>query len=317
MIHPEYEYLKLLAKLLKNGKGKKTRGIHGGKSLFGYQMRFDFRHGFPVLTTKKMPWKIMTRELLWFISGSSNIRKLQEKGIKYWDDFADTEGNLGPVYGVQWRKWPAFTPLTQPKPDFYAHEMSETDSFKSDFPKPKYWVDENGDKHEFDNKVGLYQRTELDQLKWAISEIKNNPDSKAIIVQAWNTAYLDSMRLPPCHTMFQFDVTKGKLRLHLYQRSSDVFLGLPFNITQYALLLAMVAHVTGLEAREFVVSIGSALLYYNHIEPAKEQLKRKPYPFPKLWLNPEVTDIDNFSIKDIKRKGYEAHPRIKGELVVL
>jgi len=268
-VHPEYQYLQLLAKILKEGKTKPTRGIHPAKAIFGYQMHFDLRHGFPMLTTKKMPFEIMANELLWFVSGSSNIKVLQDNKIRYWDDFADKDLNLGPVYGVQWR----------------------------------HWKDPRGG--------------EIDQLDWAIDQIKNNPNSKAIIVSAWNPADLEEMRLPPCHTMFQFDVTKGKLRLQLYQRSSDVFLGLPFNIAQYALLLMMVAKVTGLEARELVVSIGSAHLYANQIEPAKEQLLRKPFAFPKLTIKGNQKTIDDFTIDDFVVEGYESHPHIKAPLVVL
>lgn len=269
MAHPEYQYLKLQAEILKNGKSKPTRGVHGIKSIFGYQMKFDLRHGFPILTTKKMPFKLMTHEMLWFISGSSNIRYLQDHNIHYWDDFADKDLNLGPVYGVQWRHWQ-------------------------------------------DPKGG-----EIDQLQWAIDQIKNNPDSKAIIVSAWNPADLEEMRLPPCHTMFQFDATKGKLRLQLYQRSSDVFLGLPFNISQYALLLYMVAHITGLEARELVVTIGNAHLYINHLDQAKEQIKRTPTAFPTLKINSSAKTIDDFTIDDFELIGYEPQDHIKAPLVIL
>jgi thymidylate synthase len=268
-MHPEYQYLKLMAEILKNGKTKPTRGIANIKSIFGYQMHFDLRHGFPLLTTKKMPFNLLMHELLWFVSGSSNIKYLQDHKIHYWDDFADKDLNLGPVYGVQWRRWKS--------PD----------------------------------------GREIDQLAWAIDQIKNNPHSKAIIVSAWNTADLEAMRLPPCHTMFQFDVTKGKLRLQLYQRSSDVFLGLPFNIAQYALLLYMVAHLTGLEARELIVSVGNAHLYENHLEQAKEQLMRKPLPLPKLKIIGEVADIDSFGPDNFQLENYEAHPHIKAPLVVL
>lgn len=267
--HPEYQYLQLLAKILKDGKSKPSRGIHPTRAIFGYQMHFDLRHGFPMLTTKKMPFKIMANELLWFVSGSSNIKALQDNKIHYWDDFADKDLNLGPVYGVQWR----------------------------------HWKDPRGG--------------EIDQLAWAIDQIKDNPNSKAIIVSAWNPADLEEMRLPPCHTMFQFDVTKGKLRMQLYQRSSDVFLGLPFNIAQYALLLMMVAKVTGLEARELVVSIGSAHLYTNQLEPAKEQLHRAPFAFPKLTITGDQKTIDDFKIEDFVVEGYESHEHIKAPLVVL
>ncbi|NTW61980.1 thymidylate synthase [Candidatus Saccharibacteria bacterium] len=268
-MHPEYQYLKLLATILKDGKTKPTRGIHPVKSIFGYQMKFDLRRGFPLLTTKKMPFNILAHENLWFVSGSSNIKYLQDNGIRYWDEFADKDLNLGRVYGVQWRHWR--------RPD----------------------------------------GSEVDQLAWAINEIKNNPNSKAIIVSAWNAGELDEMRLPPCHTMYQFDVTKGKLRMQLYQRSSDVFLGLPFNIAQYSMLLMMVAQVTGLEARELVVTIGNAHLYMNQIEPAKEQLKRKPYAFPKLDIVGDVKDIDGFKIENFELRDYEFHPHIKAPLVIL
>lgn len=267
--HPESQYLQLMADILKDGKTKPTRGIVDAKAIFGYQLHFDFRHGFPLLTTKKMPFKILLHELLWFVSGSSNIKYLQDHKIHYWDEFADKDLNLGPVYGVQWRHWKG--------PD----------------------------------------GKEFDQLQWAIDEIKNNPSSKAIIVSAWNVADLKAMRLPPCHTMFQFDVTKGKLRMQLYQRSSDVFLGLPFNIAQYAMLLQMVAHLTGLEARELVVSIGSAHLYKNQIEPAKEQIARTPYAFPKLKIIGNPQSIDDFTEENFVLEGYQAHPHIKAPLVIL
>lgn len=269
MAHPEYQYLKLLATILKDGKSRPTRGIHGARSIFGYQMRFDLRYGFPLLTTKKMPFKIALYELLWFVSGSSNIKYLQDHKIHYWDEFADQDLNLGPVYGVQWRHWKG--------PD----------------------------------------GKEFDQLQWAIDQLKTNPYSKAILVSAWNVADLKAMRLPPCHTMFQFDVSKRKLRMQLYQRSSDVFLGLPFNIAQYAMLLMMIAQVTGLEARELIVSIGNAHLYNNQLEPAKEQLQRKPYSFPKLTISGDAADIDSFKAEDFTLENYEAHPHIKAPLIIL
>lgn len=269
MAHPEYQYLQLMSEILKNGKTKPTRGIHGIKSIFGYQLSFDMRHGFPLLTTKKMPFNILMHELLWFVSGGSNIQYLQDHNIHYWDEFADKDLNLGPVYGVQWR----------------------------------HWKDYNGG--------------EIDQLQWAIDQIKTNPNSKAILVSAWNPSELEEMRLPPCHTMFQFDVTKGKLRMQLYQRSSDVFLGLPFNIAQYAMLLHMVAHITGLEARELVVSIGNAHLYTNHLEQAKEQIQRAPKHFPALKINGTVPDIDSFKAEDFELSNYEFHPHIKAPLVIL
>jgi thymidylate synthase len=269
MTHSEYQYLKLMADILKDGKSKPSRGIHDLKAIFGYQIRFDMRQGFPLLTTKKMPFKILLHELFWFISGDSNVQYLHDHNIKYWDGFLDEKNDLGRVYGVQWRHWR--------RPD----------------------------------------GSEFDQLQWAIDEIKNNPDSKAIIVNAWNAGELKEMRLPPCHTMFQFDVTKGKLRMQLYQRSSDVFLGLPFNIAQYSMLLHMVAYLTDLEPRELIISIGSAHLYKNHIEQAKEQVQRKPLPFPKLKLTGDVKTIDDFTAENFILEDYEAHPHIKAPLVIL
>ncbi len=263
------QYLNLLEHVLENGRSKKSRGIHDIKSTFGYQMRFDLRRGFPILTTKKMPFKTMVRELLWFISGETNIKTLQEKGINYWDGFADEDGDLGPVYGCQWRKW-----LN-------------------------------------------YDGEEIDQLKNVIQEIKETPASKAMIVSAWNPAHTSDMRLPPCHMMFQFNVTKGKLRMQMYQRSADVFLGVPFNISQYSLLLMMVAQVTGLEAREYVHTIGDAHLYKNHLDAAKKQLERKPKRRPLVKLNPKIKDIDEFTEDDFKLINYKYHPHIKADLVIV
>jgi thymidylate synthase len=287
MTHPEYQYLKLMYEIIKNGKGKKSRGVHGIRSTFGYQMRFDLRHGFPLLTTKKLPFKILLHELFWFISGDTNIKYLNEHKIHYWDDFADKNGDLGPVYGYQWRKWPTFIDTQNGK------------TATKDTPKERL------------------EYTEVDQLQKVIDEIKTMPDSKAMIVTAHNPAQLSEMRLPPCHAFYQFNVTKGKLKLQLYQRSSDVFLGLPFNIAQYAMILMMVGILTGYEARELVVTIGDGHLYYNHIEPAKEQLKRKPNPFPTLKINPNIKNINDFKEEDFELIGYKPHPHIKAPLVIL
>ncbi len=267
--------------ILKNGTTKPTRGIHPIKSVFGRQIRFDMRAGFPLLTTKKMPFKILLHELFWFISGSSDVTYLHEHNIRYWDGFLHEGSNdLGRVYGVQWRHWK--------RPD---------------------------------------GQPEFDQLQWAIDQLKTNPDSKGIIVSAWNAGELGDkrwnpndygdMRLPPCHTMFQFDLTKGKLRLQLYQRSWDVFLGAPFNIAQYALLLHMVAHLVGAEPRELIIAAGNAHLYTNHIDSAKEQLHRKPYPFPTLKIVGGVKNIDEFTEENFVLEGYQAHPRIKTDLVIV
>lgn len=280
MTHPEYEYLKLMVDIMQNGKGKKTRGIHGIKSVFGRQVHFDMRAGFPLLTTKQMPFKILLHELFWFISGSSDVTYLHDHKIKYWDGFLHEGSNdLGRVYGVQWRHWK--------RPD----------------------------------------GSEFDQLQWAIDQLKTNPDSKGIIVTAWNAGELGDrrwnpndygdMRLPPCHTMFQFDLTKGKLRLQLYQRSWDVFLGAPFNIAQYALLLHMVAHLIGAEPRELIVAVGNAHLYRNHIDAVKEQLQRKPYPFPTLKIVGDVKSIDDFKEENFVLENYQHHPRIKTDLVIV
>ena len=269
MAHPEFQYLKLMADILKGGKSKPSRGVHDLKALFGYQIRFDMRQGFPLLTTKKMPFKTLLHELIWFISGDSSVKYLHDHNIKYWDGFLDAKNDLGRVYGVQWRHWR-----------------------RSD-------------------------DTEFDQLAWAINEIKTNPHSKAIIVNAWNAGELKEMRLPPCHTMFQFDVSKGKLRMQLYQRSSDVFLGLPFNIAQYAMLLHMVAYLTDLEPRELIITIGNAHLYKNHLEQAAEQIKRKPMAFPQLKISGDVTDIDSFTEENFTLTNYESHPHIKADLVIL
>lgn len=268
--HPEYEYLGLMADILKTGQSKPSRGIHGLKSVFGRQVHFDMRYGFPLLTTKKMPFKILLHELFWFISGSSEVKYLHEHKIRYWDGFLhEGSNNLGRVYGVQWRHWL--------RPD----------------------------------------GTQFDQLAWAIDQLKTNPDSKGIIVSAWNAGELDEMRLPPCHTMFQFDLTNGKLRLHLYQRSWDVFLGAPFNIAQYAMLLHMVAHLVQAEPRELIISAGNAHLYQNHRDAAKEQLRRKPKPLPRLKIIGEVASIDDFREEHFVLEGYDPHPAIKTDLVIV
>lgn len=262
--------MKLMVDIIKEGKTKQTRGIHPIQSVFGRQLRFDMRAGFPLLTTKKMPFKVLLHELFWFVSGTSDVTYLHEHGIKYWDGFLHEGSNdLGRVYGVQWRHWK--------RPD----------------------------------------GSEFDQLQWAIDQLKTNPNSKGIIVNAWNSGELDEMRLPPCHTLFQFDLTKGKLRLLLYQRSWDVFLGAPFNIAQYAMLLQMVAHLVDAEPRELIVAAGNAHLYKNHIGAAKEQLKRKPYPFPALKIVGKVKNIDDFKEENFVLENYKCHPRIKTDLVIV
>lgn len=262
------QYLDLCQRILDEGVIKEDRTGTGTTSVFGHQMRFDLSEGFPMVTTKKLHMKSIIHELLWFLSGDTNIRYLQENGVRIWNEWADENGNLGPVYGSQWRSF-----------------------------------------------AGRDGKT-VDQIQWVIDEIKRNPDSRRLIVSAWNPAELDQMALPPCHLLFQFYVANGKLSCQLYQRSGDTFLGVPFNVASYALLTHMVAHVTGLEVGDFVHTIGDAHLYLNHIEQVKLQLTREPMPLPKLVLNPEVTSIFDFKFEDIEIVGYESHPHIKGEVAV-
>ncbi|NRS50367.1 thymidylate synthase [Brevibacillus sp. HB2.2] len=262
------QYLDLCQRILDEGVIKEDRTGTGTTSVFGHQMRFDLSEGFPMVTTKKLHMRSIIHELLWFLSGDTNVRYLQENGVRIWNEWADENGDLGPVYGSQWRSF-----------------------------------------------TGRDGKT-VDQVQWVIDEIKRNPDSRRLIVSAWNPAELDKMALPPCHLLFQFYVANGKLSCQLYQRSGDTFLGVPFNIASYALLTHMVAHVTGLEVGDFVHTIGDAHLYLNHIEQVKLQLTREPKPLPKLVLNPDVTSIFDFKYEDIEIVGYESHPHIKGEVAV-
>jgi thymidylate synthase len=262
------QYLDLLDHVLKNGTKKMDRTGTGTISVFGYQMRFNLQDGFPLLTTKKLHLKSIIHELLWFISGDTNIRYLNENGVKIWNEWADKDGNLGPVYGYQWRSWPA-----------------------SDGKK-------------------------IDQLTEAINAIKKSPDSRRIIVSAWNVGEIEKMALPPCHVMFQFYVAGGKMSCQLYQRSCDIFLGIPFNIASYALLTLMVAQVTGLKPGDFIHTLGDAHIYLNHIEQVKLQLTREPYPLPAMIINPSVNDIFKFRYEDFTLENYTAHPHIKGDISV-
>ena len=262
------QYLDLLEHVLKNGTKKMDRTGTGTISVFGYQMRFNLQDGFPLLTTKKLHLKSIIHELLWFISGDANIRYLNENGVKIWNEWADKDGNLGPVYGYQWRSWPA-----------------------SDGKK-------------------------IDQLTEAINAIKKSPDSRRIIISAWNVGEIEKMALPPCHVMFQFYVAGGKLSCQLYQRSCDIFLGIPFNIASYALLTLMVAQVTGLKPGDFIHTLGDAHIYLNHIEQVKLQLTREPYPLPDMIINPSVNDIFKFRYEDFTLENYTAHPHIKGDISV-
>ena len=262
------EYLELMQRILDEGVEKSDRTGTGTISVFGHQMRFDLSEGFPVVTTKKVHLKSVIHELLWFISGETNIGYLQDNGVRIWNEWADENGDLGPVYGKQWRRW-----KTQ-------------------------------------------DGTEVDQLAKAIEMIKTNPNSRRIIVSAWNAGELDEMALMPCHAFFQFRVANGKLDCQLYQRSADVFLGVPFNIASYALLTHMVAQVCGLEAGEFVHTIGDAHLYLNHLEQAKLQLSREPLSLPKLHLDQNIMDIDEFTYESITVEGYEHHPHISAPISV-
>lgn len=261
-------YLDLLQHILDNGVEKSDRTGTGTISCFGYQMRFDLQEGFPILTTKKLHLKSIIHELLWFLQGDTNIKYLKDNGVRIWDEWADENGDLGPVYGHQWRSW-----------------------------------------------TGADGKT-YDQISEAVRLIKNNPDSRRIIVNAWNVADLPQMALTPCHALFQFYVADGKLSCQLYQRSADVFLGVPFNIASYALLTMMMAQVCGLEYGEFVHTFGDVHLYSNHMEQAKLQLTRKPFALPTMKINPDVKDIFSFKFEDFTLENYEAHPHIKAPVAV-
>ena len=262
------QYLDLMRRVLEEGVDKEDRTGTGTKSVFGHQMRFDLSEGFPCVTTKKLHLKSIIHELLWFLKGDTNIQYLKENGVRIWDEWADEDGNLGPVYGSQWRSWP--TPDGQ----------------------------------------------HIDQIKMVVDQIKNNPDSRRIIVSAWNVGMIEEMALPPCHAFFQFYVANGKLSCQLYQRSADIFLGVPFNIASYALLTLMMAQVCDLEPGDFVHTLGDAHLYSNHLEQAKLQLSRDPRPLPTMRINPEVKDILGFVFDDFSLENYDPHPHIKGTVAV-
>ena len=262
------QYLDLIQRVLNEGIQKEDRTGTGTLSVFGHQMRFNLEEGFPLLTTKKLHLKSIIYELLWFLRGETNVRYLRAHGVSIWDEWANENGDLGPIYGHQWRSWPD------------------------------------------------YEDGSIDQISNAIETIKNNPDSRRIIVSAWNVADLKDMALPPCHALFQFYVANGKLSLQLYQRSADIFLGVPFNIASYALLLMMMAQVTGLEAGEFIHTLGDAHIYNNHLEQVKLQLTREPRSLPHMTLNPEVKSIFDFQYEDFQLTGYDPHPHIKGEVAI-
>jgi thymidylate synthase len=262
------QYLDLMQHILDNGTNKGDRTGTGTLSCFGYQMRFDLSEGFPMVTTKKLHLKSIIYELLWFLKGDTNVKYLQENKVRIWNEWADENGDLGPVYGKQWVSWEGANGQT------------------------------------------------INQIERVVEQIKNNPNSRRHIVNAWNVAELDDMALCPCHAMFQFYVVDGKLSCQLYQRSADVFLGVPFNIASYALLTLMIAQVCGLEPGEFIHTFGDVHLYNNHLEQAKLQLSRDPHPLPTMHINPDVKDIFNFEFEDFELKNYEAHPHIKGAVAV-
>lgn len=262
------QYLDLMRHVRDNGIRKEDRTGTGTISLFGYQMRFDLAKGFPVVTTKKLHLRSIIHELLWFLQGETNIKYLHDNGVSIWDEWADESGDLGPVYGYQWRSWPA----------------------------------PNGES--------------IDQIKLLLEQIKNSPDSRRLMVSAWNPACVDQMALPPCHCLFQFYVAEGKLSCQLYQRSADIFLGVPFNIASYALLTLMVAQECGLEPGEFVHTFGDAHLYSNHLDQVEIQLAREPLPLPSMKLNPDVRSVFDFSYDDFELVGYEAYPHIKAPVAI-
>jgi len=262
------QYLELLEKVSQEGNQKGDRTGTGTVSIFGHQMRFDLSEGFPVLTTKKLHLKSIIHELLWFLNGDTNVKYLQDNGVKIWNEWADEKGNLGHVYGYQWRSWPKA----------------------------------NGE--------------HVDQISQLVNDIKNNPNSRRLIVSAWNVADIENMALPPCHALFQFYVADGKLSCQLYQRSADIFLGVPFNIASYALLTMMMAQVCGLEAGDFIHTLGDAHIYNNHLEQVGLQLTREPKKLPQMKINPDVKNIFDFKYEDFKLENYEADPHIKGAISV-
>lgn len=262
------QYLDLLNRILTEGVDRGDRTGTGTRSVFGHQMRFDLSEGFPLLTTKKLHLKSIIHELLWFLKGDTNVRYLQENGVRIWNEWADENGDLGPVYGAQWRSWP-------------------------------------------DGHGGT-----IDQIARVVEDIKNHPESRRLIVSAWNVADVDHMALPPCHLLFQFYVADGKLSLQLYQRSADTFLGVPFNIASYALLLMMVAQVCGLKPGEFIHTTGDTHIYHNHFDQVREQLTRSPRPLPRMTINPDVKDIFGFKYSDFTLTDYDPHPHIKATVAV-
>jgi thymidylate synthase len=273
------QYFELCERILEHGVQKVDRTGTGTLSAFGHQMRFDLSKGFPLLTTKKLHWPSIAHELLWFLSGDTNTRYLTDNGVRIWDEWADHNGELGPIYGKQWRNWERNKTVLE---QFYSGTPTQ----------------------------------HVDQITEVIEQIHSNPHSRRLLVNAWNVGEIGHMALPPCHFAFQFYVANGKLSCQLYQRSADVFLGVPFNIASYSLLTHMIAHVTGLQVGEFVHTLGDAHIYSNHIAQVKTQLERDPYALPTLEIKRKVTDIDDFKFEDFEIKNYVAHPHIKGKVAV-
>ncbi|MBI3851848.1 MAG: thymidylate synthase [Verrucomicrobia bacterium] len=300
------QYLELLRHVLENGKLKPDRTGTGTYSLFGAQARFDLRNNFPVLTTKKLHLRSIIYELLWFLRGERNVRYLQENKVTIWDEWADKNGDLGPVYGKQWRHWVKTRSRPRRSPDPAGSQPTLFDLGESGAGASVTPIGPRLRK----------SRYGIDQIAKVIDEIKTNPDSRRLIVSAWNVADIDSMALPPCHALFQFYVSDGELSCQLYQRSADIFLGVPFNIASYALLTLMVAQVCGLKPGDFVHTFGDLHLYANHIEQAKLQLTREPRPLPQMELNPEVKNIDAFKFEDFELVGYDPHPTIRAPIAV-
>ncbi|TAL01169.1 MAG: thymidylate synthase [Verrucomicrobia bacterium] len=299
------QYLDLLRHVLEHGKFKADRTGTGTYSLFGAQARFPLQKSFPALTTKKLHLRSIIYELLWFLRGETNVRYLQENKVTIWDEWADEYGNLGPVYGKQWRHW-VKTSRHRKASESAGGQPTLFDLGES----------ENGNGVTAIGPRLRKSRWGIDQIAKVVEEIKTNPDSRRLIVSAWNVADIDSMALPPCHTMFQFYVQEGELSCQLYQRSADVFLGVPFNIASYALLTLMVAQVCGLKPGEFIHTFGDLHLYSNHVEQAKLQLSREPRPLPQMKLNPKVKNIDAFKFEDFDLTGYDPHPGIKAPIAV-
>ncbi len=299
------QYLDLLRHVLEHGKFKADRTGTGTYSVFGAQARFDLREGFPALTTKKLHLRSIIFELLWFLRGERNVRYLQENKVTIWDEWADENGDLGPIYGKQWRNW-VKTRSRPRKSNSTTHQPSLFD------------LGESGARAIVTPAGPRVRRSShgIDQIARVIHEIKSNPDSRRLIVSAWNVADIDSMALPPCHCLFQFYVSEGELSCQLYQRSADIFLGVPFNIASYALLTLMVAQVCSLKPGEFIHTFGDLHLYSNHVEQAKLQLTREPRPLPRMKLSAAVKDIDNFKFEDFELVGYDPHPPIKAPIAV-